>query len=77
VRAAIARIYKKQGVGRNAEDWPRHSLHENFRWSRFKHLPPAEMYTGGGEFVLPLLPTLGGDESAYAHRMKDAHKWTN
>jgi len=52
-------------------------LHENFRWSRFKHLPPAELHTGGGEFVLSLLPTLGGDESAYAHRMKDAHKWTN
>jgi type I restriction enzyme M protein len=46
--------------------------YEDFRWSRFKHFAPAEMYTVVGEHVFPFLRTLGGDESTYAHHMKDA-----
>lgn len=46
--------------------------YEGLRWSRFKHLAPAEMYTVVGEHVFPFLRTLGGDESTYAHHMKDA-----
>jgi HsdM N-terminal domain/N-6 DNA Methylase len=46
--------------------------YEDLRWSRFKHLAPAEMYTVVSEHVFPLLRTLGGDESTYAHHMKDA-----
>src|SRR3989475_3700159 len=46
--------------------------YEDLRWSRFKHLAPAEMYTVVGEHVFPLLRTLGGDDSTYAHHMKDA-----
>src|SRR2546422_9873335 len=46
--------------------------YENLRWSRFKHLAPAEMYTVVGEHVFPFLRTLGGDDSTYAHHMKDA-----
>jgi type I restriction enzyme M protein len=46
--------------------------YEDLRWSRFKHLAPAEMYTVVGEHVFPFLRTLGGDESTYAHHMKDA-----
>jgi len=44
----------------------------DFRWSRFKHFAPADMYTVVGEHVFPFLRTLGGDESTYAHHMKDA-----
>jgi type I restriction enzyme M protein len=46
--------------------------YEDLRWSRFKHQAPAEMYTIVGEHVFPFLRTLGGDESTYAHHMKDA-----
>lgn len=44
----------------------------NLRWSRFKNLAPAEMYTVVGEHVFPFLRNLGGDDSTYAHHMKDA-----
>ena len=33
---------------------------------------PAEMFTVVGEHVFPFLRTLGGDDSTYAHHMKDA-----
>jgi hypothetical protein len=33
--------------------------YEDFRWSRFKHMAPAEMYTVVGEHVFPFLRTLG------------------
>lgn len=51
--------------------------YEDFRWSRFKHFAPADMYTVVGEHVFPFLRTdlaknLGGDDTAYAHHMKDA-----
>src|SRR6202795_334261 len=46
--------------------------YEDFRWSRFKHFAPAEMYAVVGEHVFPFLRTLGGDGSTYAHHMKDA-----
>lgn len=51
---------------------PRGRPYEDFRWSRFKHFAPAEMYTVIGEHVFPFLRTLGGDNSTYAHHMKDA-----
>jgi len=44
----------------------------DFRWSRFKHFAPAEMFTVLAEHVFPFLRTLGGDDSTYAHHMKDA-----
>ena len=46
--------------------------YEDLRWSRFKNFAPADMYTVVGEHVFPFLRTLGGDNSAYAHHMKDA-----
>ncbi len=51
--------------------------YEDFRWSRFKHFAPAEMFTVVGEHVFPylradLVRQLGGPESTYAHHMKDA-----
>jgi len=46
--------------------------YDDLRWSRFKHLAPAEMYTVVGEHAFPFLRTLGGDDSTYAHHMEDA-----
>ena len=46
--------------------------YEDLRWSRFKHFAPGDMYTVVAEHVFPFLRTLGGDESTYAHHMKDA-----
>src|SRR5437870_4761857 len=46
--------------------------YEDLRWSRFKHFAAAEMYTVVSEHVFPFLRTLGGDDSTYAHHMKDA-----
>ena len=51
--------------------------YEDFRWSRFKHFAPAEMFTVVGEHVFPYLRAdlarqLGGAESTYAHHMRDA-----
>jgi type I restriction enzyme M protein len=46
--------------------------YKDFRWSNFKNFEPREMYTVVGEHVFPFLQALGGDESTYAHHMKDA-----
>jgi type I restriction enzyme M protein len=46
--------------------------YEDFRWSHFKHFEAKEMFTVVGEHVFPFLRTLGGDDSTYAHHMKDA-----
>jgi type I restriction enzyme M protein len=46
--------------------------YQNYRWSRFKHLAPAEMFTVVGEHVFPFLRTLGGEGSTYATHMRDA-----
>jgi len=51
---------------------PKGRAYDDLRWSRLKHFAPAEMYTVVGEHVFPFLRTLGGDESTYAHHMKDA-----
>jgi type I restriction enzyme M protein len=46
--------------------------YEELRWSRFKHKAPAEMYAVVSEHAFPFLRQLGGDDSTYAHHMKDA-----
>ena len=51
---------------------PRGRPYDELRWSRFKNLAPSEMYTTVAEHVFPFLRTLGGDDSTYAHHMKDA-----
>ncbi|MBI3372730.1 MAG: SAM-dependent DNA methyltransferase [Betaproteobacteria bacterium] len=51
---------------------PKGRPYNELRWSRFKHSSPAEMYTVVGEHVFPFLRALGGDDSTYAHHMKDA-----
>ena len=57
----------KDGIGRGGGRW-----YDELRWSRFRNLAPAEMYAVVGEHVFPFLRTLGGDDSTYAHHMKDA-----
>lgn len=44
----------------------------DFRWSRFKHFAPADMYTLVDRHVFPFLKTLGGDGSTYAKHMEGA-----
>jgi type I restriction enzyme M protein len=51
---------------------PKGRPYEDLRWSRFKNDSPAEMYTVVSDHVFPFLRTLGGDDSTYAHHMKDA-----
>jgi type I restriction enzyme M protein len=51
--------------------------YEDYRWSRFKHFAPADMFTIVGEHLFPFLRTdlarqLGSSDSTYAHHMKDA-----
>jgi type I restriction enzyme M protein len=51
---------------------PRKRSYDDLRWSRFKNMAPAEMFKVVAEHVFPFLRTLGGDNSTYAHHMKDA-----
>jgi type I restriction enzyme M protein len=51
---------------------PRKRPYEDFRWSRFKNFAPKEMFAVVNDHVFPFLRTLGGDDSTYAHHMKDA-----
>lgn len=46
--------------------------YEDFRWSRFKHFVPADMYTVVDKHAFPFLRTLGGDGSTYAKHMEGA-----
>ena len=57
----------KDGIGKRGG-----RSYDDLRWSRFKHFAPAEMYTVVADHVFPFLRTLGGDDSTYAHHMKDA-----
>jgi type I restriction enzyme M protein len=68
-RAMERRVFPEGKDGRGADGG---RSYEDFRWSRFKHFAPAEMYATVAEHVFPWLRTLGGDDSTYAHHMKDA-----
>jgi type I restriction enzyme M protein len=62
----------KDGIGKGGG-----RSYEDLRWSRFKHFAPAEMFEIVGEHVFPFLRTglgknHGGEDSTYAHHMKDA-----
>ena len=41
--------------------------YEDFRWSRFKHFAPSDMYTVVGEHIFPFLRALGGDDAQHAY----------
>ena len=51
---------------------PKGRAYEDCRWSRFKHFEAKEMFEVVDQHVFPFLRTLGGDDSTYAHHMKDA-----
>lgn len=51
---------------------PKGRPYEDLRWSRFKHFEAKEMFAVVNDHVFPFLRTLGGDDSTYAHHMKDA-----
>src|SRR5438552_6851255 len=46
--------------------------YDDLRWYRFKHFEAKEMFAVVSDHVFPFLRTLGGDNSTYAHHMKDA-----
>jgi len=46
--------------------------YQDLRWSRFKNFAPIDMFAVLSEHAFPFLRTLGGDDSTYAHHMKDA-----
>ena len=51
--------------------------YDDYRWSRFRHFAPADMFEVVGEHIFPYLriglaQQLGNGESTYAHHMKDA-----
>src|SRR5438128_1444277 len=55
------------------DDHPRKPRsYEDYRWSRFKNFPPQDMFDLINEHVFPFLRKLGGDQSTYAHHMRDA-----
>ncbi len=52
-------------------------LYEDYRWSRFKHFAPSDMFTVIGEHLFPYLRAdlarqLGNGDSTYTHHMKGA-----
>jgi len=51
---------------------PRGRPYKDLRWSHFRHFAPSEMFTVVDQHVFPFLRELGGDDSTYAHHMKDA-----
>jgi len=51
---------------------PKGRAYEDLRWSHFKHFEAKEMFVVVNDHVFPFLRTLGGDNSTYAHHMKDA-----
>jgi type I restriction enzyme M protein len=57
----------KDGLGKGGG-----RAYNDFRWSRFKHFEPKDMHSLIADHVFPFLRTLGGDDSTYAHHMKDA-----
>src|SRR5438874_5859063 len=55
------------------DDHPRNPRsYEDYRWSRFRNFAPADMYELISEHAFPFLRKLGGDNSTYAHHMRDA-----
>ena len=51
---------------------PKGRPYDDLRWRRFRDFAPADMFTVVEEHAFPFLRTLGGDDSTYAHHMKDA-----
>jgi type I restriction enzyme M protein len=50
----------------------RGTSYEQMRWQNFKNLEPRAMFDIINEHVFPFLRVMGGDDSTYAHHMRDA-----
>jgi type I restriction enzyme M protein len=61
----VERRFYREGEDARGRDFA------DLRWSRFKHMAPAEMYEVVSDHVFPFLRTLGAD-TGYARHMKDA-----
>lgn len=46
--------------------------YDDLRWDTFSGLDPARMYEVVSERAFPFLRGMGGDDSTYAHNMRDA-----
>ncbi|MGY1888938.1 type I restriction-modification system subunit M [Pseudomonas sp. SDT291_1_S447] len=46
--------------------------YNDYRWSHFKNLAPADMFEVIADHVFPFLKTIGSDDSTYSHHMRDA-----
>lgn len=46
--------------------------YNDYRWSHFKNLAPADMFQVIADHVFPFLKTIGSDDSTYSHHMRDA-----
>jgi len=62
----VARVIFPEGTDDKGRSY------QDYRWSRFKNMAPADMFTVVGEHVFPFLRTLGGEGSTYATHMRDA-----
>jgi len=69
---ALGRPMERRVFPEGADD--RGRPYEDMRWSRLKHLAPAEMFTVMSEHVFPFLRAGagGGADSTYAYHMRDA-----
>jgi type I restriction enzyme M protein len=71
--ARLKKPIEKQFFPKGKDDHPRNPRkYEDLRWSRFKNFEAKEMLEVVGDHVFPFLRKLGGDDSTYAHHMKDA-----
>src|SRR4051794_41154499 len=71
-KAARLKLKKLERRVFPADKDPKGRAYEDCRWSRFKHFEAKEMFEVVDQHVFPFLRTLGGDDSTYAHHMKDA-----
>jgi type I restriction enzyme M protein len=62
----IGRRIFPEGVDARGRDY------NDLRWSRFRNFAPADMFAVVNDHVFPFLRSIGGDDSTYAHHMKDA-----
>ncbi|MFE2725014.1 N-6 DNA methylase [Kitasatospora sp. NPDC059327] len=67
-----AKENKASRTGRSVENPIYTDETQVLRWSRFVNEAPENMLSRVGDGVFPWLRTLGGDDSTYAHHMKDA-----
>jgi type I restriction enzyme M protein len=70
VQTAKERSARRQGIEIKSPIYTDET--DVLRWARLRELDPEAMFTMMGEGVFPWLRRLGGDDSTYAHHMKDA-----